>query len=166
MWWLSRRGQNINRWQLWKSITLFIMLEPAARHSAPNQSWKRKIFVVLLSPFSLLALSNQVDITNCSHYRHCHDQLITSILITIGTRFAILSSHHHYQYYQRDKTNQVITCPPKLSVTISSGNFWRNSLEARPPGPSSSSSILRQATHFMNPLHFTLQITNLILRHW
>ena len=53
------------------TLTLFIMLEPAARHSAPNQS-----------------------------------------------------------------------CPPRLSVTISSGNFCRNSLVARPPAPSNSSSIL------------------------
>ena len=34
------------------------------------------------------------------------------------------------------------SCPPKLSVTISSGNFWRNSRVARPPAPSNSSSIL------------------------
>ena len=32
--------------------------------------------------------------------------------------------------------------PPRLSVTISSGNFCRNSLDALPPGPSNSSSIL------------------------
>ena len=52
--------------------TLFMMLDPAARHSAPNQSW-----------------------------------------------------------------------PPRLSVTISSGNFCLNSRDARPPGPSSSSNILK-----------------------
>ena len=36
------------------------------------------------------------------------------------------------------------SCPPRLSVTISSGNFCLNSLVALPPGPSSSSSILLQ----------------------
>ena len=54
-------------------FTLFMMLEPAARHSAPNHS-----------------------------------------------------------------------CPPRLSVTISSGNFCLNSLVALPPGPSSSSNIRLQ----------------------
>ena len=75
---VKRRSEYKSLPSLESIITLFIMLEPAARHSAPNQSWLRKIFVVFLS---LLALSNQVDITNCSHYRHSHDHLIISILI-------------------------------------------------------------------------------------